>query len=122
MIKLENFTNYIKINGNPHAKNNLNYEITSDETVSIYYEGENGRRVLQKAIGLFNDWTDKDNSNYETLIDLTNDLDLFLYDSVSLDGVIDKLNTVNDNLCEIIEQLKVNNIHNSFITDEFIDN
>ncbi len=84
MPKLENFITHVKINSIPYAKNTINYQITSDETVSIYYLNDRDARVIRSTTARFNKWTDLNDILYTSLQDLLSDLDQFLY-SIVLD-------------------------------------
>lgn len=79
MPKLENFTTHIKIDGNPFAKNAVNYQIQSDDTVGLYYTNERDQRILKGTLARFENWTDLNDIAYTTFPDLIADLDLFLF-------------------------------------------
>lgn len=81
MPKLENFATHIKINGNPFAKNAINYQVQSGDTVSIYYSNDRDMRIVKGLIARFDDWTDLNNVAYSSFTQLTDDLDLFLFES-----------------------------------------
>ncbi len=79
MPKLEDLTYYVKINGNPYAKNALNYQVQDGNTVGLYYSGDIDRRILDKTWARFEDWTDANDVAYTSIGDLTKDLLAFLF-------------------------------------------
>lgn len=78
MPKLENFSSYLKIDGNPYNKNGLIYRLSGDY-VSLYYSGKDAERVVEKAVGNFSKWTDSSDNAYTTVALLIADLDSFLF-------------------------------------------
>lgn len=82
MPKLENFITHVKINSIPYAKNTINYQITNEDTVSVYYLNDRDARTLQGTTARFNKWTDLNDDPYATLQDLLSDLDQFIYSLV----------------------------------------
>jgi len=79
--KLENFLTNFKINGIPYAKNTVNYQVDSDNVVSLYYLQQIHARIIEdnKVFGTFDEWTDLNNDAYPSLAKLTEDLDKFLF-------------------------------------------
>ena len=79
MPKLENFATHIKVNGNPFAKNAVNYQVQSADTVGLYYTNERDQRILKGTLARFDDWTDLNDVAYTSFTALIADLDLFLF-------------------------------------------
>jgi len=93
MPKLENFAAHIKVNGNPFAKNAINYQINSGDTVGLYYSNDRDQRILGGTLARFDDWTNLDDVAYSSFALLVADLDLFLWDR---DGFVSLNNSSTD--------------------------
>lgn len=83
MPKIENFATHIKIDGNPFAKNTINYQVQSGDTVGLYYTNDRDRRILEKTLARFDDWTNLNDVAYSSYESLIADLDLFLFSNTN---------------------------------------
>ena len=108
MPSLINFTDHVKINDIPYPKGSLNYQI-SDNVVSVYPVGFPERIIQQgKGIGIFSDWNNGSSNNiYQSLGELTRDLDKYLYSTIDLSEVITQLRSSNELLKDMLVYLRV---------------
>lgn len=83
MPKLENFATHLKIDGNPFAKNAINYQVQSGDTVGLYYTNDRDQRILKGTFARFDDWTNFQGTPYASFTALISDLDSFLFSSAS---------------------------------------
>lgn len=106
MPKLENFDTNIKVDGNPFAKDAINYQVMAGDGVGLYYSGDRDRRILERLNGSFGQWTNSIDVPYASFAALIADLDLFIFGNSDTETLKDISNQLV-NLCRSMDSLLV---------------